>query len=371
MKRGLCYLALLLALLPAGCMDRMDIENISLALIIGLDLDDNNNLEVSISSPVFSREAKRKTEVYTAKSLTMRASQDEFDKTFKAFTSGGKSQILLVGKKLMMQKHWFALLDPLLRDPKNSTTARIVLVDGPVSEVIHYNPLDKPRLPIYLTYLIDTASHLNLATRTTLQELHSINLDKGITASIAELRFDDKIFIKGSALLSENGIYKLSIGDEETRLLRMLQGEKNGEFKFTLEHEGAAPGNGIVPRNLYTISAVKYSRRLKTGYAQDHFTFDFHFHIRVSLLEKLFPFDVLKSGDVLEAEIARKLEDKFRSLIQKFQQAKIDPIGLGRFARAYRYNEWKPVENKWSATLSDADINVKVGVLIAAMGSIR
>ncbi len=135
----------------------------------------------AISSPVFSREAKRKTEVYTAKSLTLRASQDEFDKTFKAFTSGGKSQILLIGKKLMMQKHWFALLDPLLRDPKNSTTARIVLVDGPV--------------------------------------------------------------------------------------------------------------------------------------------FDFHFHIRASLLEKLFPFD--------------------------------------------------PVENKWSATLSDADINVKVDALIAAMGSIR
>jgi len=371
MKRLFGCLSILLLLLQTGCMDRVDVENLSLALIIGLDLDDENNLVVSTSSPVFSREAKRKTEVYETKAISLRTARDEFDKTFKAFTSGGKTQVFLIGKKLMSENNWFALLDPFLREPKNTSSTKIVLVDGPVSPAITYNPQDKPRLPIYLTYLIDTASHRNLCVRTTLQDFASMTRDKGMTASVTELRFTDRINIVGSALLNEQGLYKLSITPEETRMLRMLQNEKAGDFTFTFEHEEAKPSGGPIPSNLFSVDAMKFSNRLKTGFSQDRFTFDFRFKIRVAFAEKLFPFDVLHGEKLIEAEMERQFVEKFERLIRKFQKAKIDPIGLGQYARGYRYGEWKKVEEEWGRALSRADVNVKVDVTIAAMGSIR
>ncbi|OXS53211.1 hypothetical protein B1A99_30935 [Cohnella sp. CIP 111063] len=111
-------------------------------------------------------EAKIKTEISTSRSYSLRAARDESDRTFTAYSSGGKTQLLLIGKKLMRRKGWFTLLDPFLREPKNTSSVRIVLVDGPVSKLVHFNPKDKSRLPVYLTKLVDTASYRNLCMRT-------------------------------------------------------------------------------------------------------------------------------------------------------------------------------------------------------------
>jgi len=369
MKRLLAVL-LAIALLVSGCMDRKDIEDISLALIIGIDLNDEDKLQISTSSPVFSREAKIKTEINIVGADSLRAARDENDRTFTAYTSGGKTQLFLIGKKLMRREGWFKLLDPFLREPKNTSSMCIVLVDGPVSEVMSFNPRDKPRLPIYLTRLVDTASRRNLCIRTTLQELHSIDYEKGKTASLAELRLANKVIIKGSALLNEKGIYKMSIGADETRLLRMLQTEKAGEILFSFKH-GNKSGDPAVPDNAYMINIQKYTAKLKTGYSDGRFTFDYRFKIRALLAEKLFSLDPLQEDKVLQAEMNRQLEEKFTRLIGKIQQAKIDPIGLGNYARAYRYSEWKKVQNRWGEALADADIRVRVDVTIASMGAIR
>ncbi|MBE5108297.1 Ger(x)C family spore germination protein, partial [Bacillus thuringiensis] len=58
-------------------------------------------------------------------------------------------------------------------------------------------------------------------------------------------------------------------------------------------------------------------------------------------------------------------------LIKKIQAANIDPIGYGRYARAYTYPEWKKVKNKWNSELAKGDVNVKVNVEIGAMGTIK
>lgn len=171
-----------------GCFDQTNVEDVSLTLVLGIDLDRNDNLLVYISSPVFNKEAKIKEETTGVKSATVRKSRDQFDATVMALTSGSKTQIILVGKRLLKRKNWENHLDPFYRDPKNTVTARVVAVDGPVSDVIFYSPKDKPRLPIYLTKLVDTASLRNITVKTTLQELYEQRADKGVTANITEVK---------------------------------------------------------------------------------------------------------------------------------------------------------------------------------------
>lgn len=87
-----------------GCFDQTNVEDVSLTLILGIDLDRNNNLLVYMSSPVFNKEAKVKEETTGVKSVTVRKSRDQFDATVMALTSGSKTQVILVGKRIMKQK---------------------------------------------------------------------------------------------------------------------------------------------------------------------------------------------------------------------------------------------------------------------------
>jgi len=91
----------------------------------------------------------------------------------------------------------------------------------------------------------------------------------------------------------------------------------------------------------------------------------------IVMTERLFKFDVEKNAPLLEKQIADEVHKQMQQLIKKIQQAKIDPIGLGLYARAYEYEQWEKVKDNWGEALSKADINVKVKIKIQDMGSNR
>ncbi len=141
------FLILLMITMLTGCADATPIENLSVALILGLDLDEKNNLLVYMSSPVFSKEAKQKEEVFKVKPFSTRNSREKFDARVIGLTSGSKTQIFLLGKRLLKSENWFAYLDPFYRDPKNTVSSRIVAVDGPVSDIFIANLQINPVFP--------------------------------------------------------------------------------------------------------------------------------------------------------------------------------------------------------------------------------
>ncbi|WP_028402640.1 Ger(x)C family spore germination protein [Ectobacillus panaciterrae] len=367
MKRKILCCILLLTTMMTGCVDQTNVEDVSLTLILGIDLDDDDNLLVYMSSPVFNKEARRKEEKVGVKSVTVRNSRELFDTTVMALTSGSKTQIFLIGKRLLKRKNWIDYLDPFYRDPKNTVTTRIVAVDGPVSDVIFYKPEDKPRLPLYLTKLVDTAYRRNITVKTSLQEFHEQTTEKGMTASITEMKKTNKIKLTGSALLDEQGRYKLTITPHENKLLRIMQHQKKGEFPFTI----AVPLQSH-DRDKHWLSFATQGIKVKTKVRHDgHFIFDVNVKMRIAVTERLFPFNVRKNASKLQKSIETKLKADFERLIKKTQTAKIDPIGFGLYARAYTYPEWKKVQNRWGKAFSKADVNVKVSVTIAGMGTIK
>ncbi|ARC32617.1 Ger(x)C family spore germination protein [Bacillus toyonensis] len=367
MKRKVLCCILLSVFMMTGCFDQTNVEDVSLTLVLGIDLDRNDNLLVYISSPVFNKEAKVKEETTVVKSATVRKSRDQFDATVMALTSGSKTQVILVGKRLLKQKNWMKYLDPFYRDPKNTVTTRVVAVDGPVSDVIYYNPKDKPRLPLYLTKLVDTASLRNITVKTNLQELHEQIADKGLTANMTEMKKTKKIFVTGTALLDEKGRYKLTLKYDENKLLRILQQRTAGDFPFTIAIKLKSNS-----QDKDWISFTAYNIKVKTKVRYDNkFIFNTDIKMRVGITERLFSFNTRKDAAKLQKAIETKLEADFKQLIKKIQTANIDPIGLGRYARTYTYPEWKKVQNKWNNELAKGDVNVKVNIKISGMGTIK
>lgn len=355
-----------------GCSDRIDMEDASIPLSLGVDLGPDNKLLYYSTFPVFSINVKKKKQETEAQATTLRQSRLKQDAHSAGVFSGRNYQVFLVGKRLLQQEDWFRMTDVLFRDAKNSVTNRVIAYDGPLSEIVYLTPENQPRLPLILRGMVDTKNARSETVRTTMQELHRQIFEKGMTASIAEVELDQKrnIKLRGTALLDHKGKYAFTLSAPETILLRILQNKANKPVSLTVSIPGE-PKKGPLHTDKLSFTSTQVKTKIKTSYREDKFQFDMNILLRIALSERLFPYDVQKKGEELEKLIAEQVKQELEKLIKNIQRHRIDPIGLGIRARAYEYGEYKKVKEDWGEALSRADIHLDVDVKIGAMGPVK
>lgn len=350
--------------MSAGCYDQMNLEETSLTLMIGLDLDEQQNLVTYISSPVFNREAKDKTEVAQLKARTMREARNKADAVLTGLTFAGKNQTLLIGKRLAQEREdWVYLLDVFFRDPKQSATPRVILVDGEVSEVFHYKPNDKPRLPIYMRTLVDTANRRNITVSTNVQEFRRQLKDRGITPAITQIKMNKKqVEITGTSLLTKHGHLAASLSLQESAMLLALKEQVRDEM---ISLPVPIPGE----KNRYvTVTFNKWKEKVRTGYAQNCFQFDVELEASASIAAIDAEYDLKGQEAELTRQTEKELQKWSQSLIERCQDEEVDPIGFGLYARAYQYAEWKKVQNAWPHAFAKSQVRVHTAVHIISHG---
>ncbi|WP_261807857.1 Ger(x)C family spore germination C-terminal domain-containing protein [Paenibacillus sp. N3.4] len=134
------------------------------------------------------------------------------------------------------------------------------------------------------------------------------------------------------------------------------------------------PGNpkpGTFDTNKISIGTNKVKTKIKTSYLEGKFHFDIEIKIAAGLTERYFPYDMKKNGKQLEKMAGEQVQKQMENLIKKIQENKIDPIGLGLYARANEYSRYVKVEDHWGEALAEADIHVSVKVGIASWGPVK
>lgn len=369
--RTLLYSALILiALIPGGGQDRNDLEDLSLLFLYGMDLDPNNRPIFYLDTPVFHKEAEEKTEKHRLAAESARASRVRFDQLTVGNVSGGKLQVLLLGKRLLETPDWFPMLDVFYRDPKNSVNAIVVAVDGDMSEVVNLKPADKPRLSLYLVKKINTVEKRNITTRTTLQQLHRQMYEKGMTPSVTIIRKKgDQIEISGMALMEENGKYTTTLKPEEWGLVRILQNKAQKGVNLSVEIPSGQRED--TPGSVKISFMAEPSSKIKVEHSEDRFRYRITLKLPVYLREVTGEMDLDSESNELEAQIKKQLEKKFQAVVQKMQSHKVDPAGFGLYARAYQYKKWKQVENEWGEAWAKAEVQWDIQVNIKAVGPVK
>ncbi|MFC5451027.1 Ger(x)C family spore germination protein [Paenibacillus aestuarii] len=373
MNKKLLHITLfvIFAFIISSCSDRLDMEDSSFALLVGLDLDNKNEFIVYSTAPVFSKNVEKKTRELRVKPQTNRQSREKQDSYTQGVFHGRSIQIILISKRILQQENWFQLTDVWFRDPKNTLTPRIIAVDGPLSEIIYLNSKDQPMLPLFLRDMIETKDARSETVKTTLQGLHQQIREKGVTPIISEVRVKDKeIALTGTTLLDHKGKFADSLNIQESILLRILQNKINKNVSLTVPITGEKK-IGPFHTDKLSLSAEKIKVKIKTSYLKDNFQFDMHITMHVGLTELTFPFDVRNHRKELENKITEQMQKQLESLIKKIQADKIDPIGLGYYARAHKYSHFKNVEDHWGEALAKADVHVSVKTIIGAMGTVK
>ncbi|CAG7600532.1 Spore germination protein A3 [Paenibacillus solanacearum] len=368
MKRACLLVLSAISILIAGCYDQTNLEELSFTLMMGLDVDDHDNFIVYSSSPVFNEEAKDNVEVQSVVAHTLREARNKIDATLTGVTIAGKNQSVLLSKRFVQQKeNWFDLMDLFYREAKQSASPRVVLVDGPLSEIFNLRPGDKPRLPIHVRRLIDTAHRRNITVMTTLQDLRRQVKDRAMMPYISEIKREKReIKVTGTGLLSKEGKYATSLSIYESELLLILQNhiKDNATVSLPVNLSHISGSNN----EYVAIDIKKIKRKIKTSFDGETFRFDVTLKLLITLLSKDFNIDIQQDIDTLKSEIGRQLQEGFTALIAKCQSHRVDPVGFGLHARAFQYAAWKSVQDQWDTAFAKAKIGVKVHIDMQSAG---
>ncbi|MFC4600031.1 Ger(x)C family spore germination protein [Cohnella hongkongensis] len=355
----------------AGCGDRLDLENATIPLALGIDLDENGQLLMFTSSPVFMKNSQGKSLETKAKALAPRQSRAAQGAETAGLLSGKNYQVIIVGGRLLKHEGWFKLLDVLFRDPKNTTTDRMIYYPGSLEEIMDYKHPDQPILPLLLRSMVDTKSKRSETVLTTVQDLHRQVYEKGVTLAVSEIGLQEKsIVMKGTALLANNGVYKMSLNTQETGMLRILRNDEEGGISMSYRIPGAAK-SGPFHTDVLSFSTTGAATRIGTSYRDGRFMFKVRITLPASLSEVLFPHHIREQPKEMEKQLSRLAQEEFDQLLERFQRKRLDPVGFGIYARAYEYKAFKEVQDRWPEAFAEAKINVEVDVKIKAIGPVR
>lgn len=368
MKKWNAILVVFLLFFLLSCGRNVPLEDSTIALLLGIDLDEENHILVSESSPVFNKIATKPIETYELKAKSIRDSRKYFDAIEKGEVTAAKIQVLLVGKRIVEHENWFAILDTIYRNPQFSMNTKVVMVDGPVNEVIFFEPKAKPQLPLHLKEVINNSIKRTRMVNATMQNLHREMNEKGITPAICKIKKEDDLKLEGVVLLDKKGKYVDELGIEETSYLLVLRNDMKEELTFSIELP-LEKESGIFNRNEISLEVTELDHKIKTEYKDGKFHFHFDIKMMILIAEKLFYEENIKKEE-LEKLVGKKLKSNMEKLIKKLQEKEVDPIGLGLYARAFHYNQYKKVEDDWPKAFAQSDVNINLTIKIKSQGAI-
>jgi Ger(x)C family germination protein len=361
-----------MTLVLSGCLGQNRLDELTLVLTLGVDVLDNGELDIYSAVPVFRSEAKKKTEILHVQASSFREGRDRFGDEANGLIETGKVQNIVISKKVLMKKGLFDLLDVIYRDPKSALKADLVMADESIQKVLNVNVSDKPRISVYLRELMRSGHTSEVSVYTTVRKAYDQFLEKGITPYLSEIKLNEnKLKIAGTALINKRGYYVTSLDALESIQLLILQKDTKHPIYMTMRmQDDSFEAKDEESKNIsYSIDYTDY--KYVTNVKDGQFSFDLHFKHQIVLTEILVKIDPVKDKERLEKAIELEMKKKMEAVVAKLQKHQLDPIGLGKYARAYHYEQWKKVEDDWGRAFAKAKITIIPEVRIISVGSLK
>lgn len=356
-------------LFMTGCGSTAYLENQQFVLTEGLDFDENNKLVVFTSTPVFNEEATNKYKISSSLANSLRDSKRLIDSKTSGRLAYGKSQNLLIGKKLLQQRNGYPYLDVLFRDSRNEINGNVIMINGTVKDVMYTNMSDKGRVANVIKQLVDSSYEGRVTVKTTLQKFHQQMKDKGMTPALTEITSEkNDLVVTGTALLHQDGTYAASLNLQESSLLLLLQRDTKNYIPLTF-HLPAKMFHTNEKMSFVSFNIKKAKSKFKAIFEDDHLAIDIAMKVHIDLTERMFEISIEEEKKKLEQAIENELKKECEALIKKAQKYNVDPFQFGIYVRAYHNKNWKKIEDNWGGALSEATINVSPKVTIESIGA--
>ncbi len=359
-----CAILVVCLLLFTGCWDLKDLEDLSIPIAGGYDLDKKDiggkskaQLMVSGIVPNFRPDAKENYKFEYTKGKTIGESREERSKTSSDSPIYGMLQVLVFGQDLAKQGLG-KVLDINLRYSQIKNSLYLAIADGRAEDVLNIPVKDYDNPGEYILKLIKTAQKNAFIPTVTLHDFsYDIwNSGKNPILPIIEIQNKDRLKINSVAIFKHDKMISKA-ENEDMRSLVLLRGiSSKGFIPFFIDNKDKQCSGSVI---------VKNSRKVKVKYQQDKLVFDVKVLIKGQVVELYTRQSLLENKDLLkniEKAVQKELNRDCITFIEKMQhQFKVDCIDISKYALA----KWRSQLTNFiddERFIQNAVINVAVDV---------
>lgn len=346
-----------LTLLLTGCVKKEILDDISLIEGIGFDYIDMKNIQGTVVIPLYLPDQQPKNQTYSGKAEIKKDILQDIQRQASDPIVTGSLAVVLFSKTLSEKVGILPLVDAFQRDPGVGAGLYLAVVDGETKKLLAGNYGIRGNAD-YISKLIEHNVKNEDLPKTNLHLFLADFYQEGKTPFIPQIKHigKDRMAINGISLLKYGKMVDLIKPDEMFSFKLLVDKYSEGMHRVKLENGEAAV------RSIHSSHNYELTNRNPT---------EITVHIKIEGIINEF------TGQELTPKLMHKLQDKLGkdiqkeclSMIQRFKEKEIDPIGFGQFVktqtRNFDFNNWR--ENQYK----DLVVKIKPEVKISESGIIE
>lgn len=370
------FILILHTLLLAGCWDRTEVNDLAIVTAAGVDLTDNQQLELSVkihlTSPGETQQMGQggssgggtgKSVVRSAVGLTMADAVSQLQQVLSRELFWGQAEVLIFGEK-MAEAGISEVMDFLTRHPAPRERANVFVSRSSAKHVLTLDPPIERSVGDALREMAKTQTGLNI----TIKELAQMMAGKSKAAVLPLVVIHPKAgdqaafpYLQGTAVL-KNGKMVGLVDDHVTRGIMWLRNEiEGGTVTISLD-----TSNGYV-----SLLILRGSTELVPSIHGDEWRVDVRIEAEDDIIQNTTDLDLANPTYIerlqteLEADITRRVR-KALHIAQKEMNADIFQFA-DTFYRKYP-EKWLKNKERWDDIFPTVKVNVHTHLKVRKPG---
>ncbi|SOC23794.1 Ger(x)C family germination protein [Ureibacillus xyleni] len=251
-------------------------------------------------------------------------------------------------------------LDVFYRDPTNSLTAFLVLVEGDVKDYMEASKSWTTEAGEYFARFIRSKEEVSVVPHRTVQTASSILFSEGIDLVLPYMVLKDedkkRPELGGVGLFSNGKFTGRVLEPDQSKFLGLLLQERGRKIKYSALYNDQPLS--------FTILNVGKTRKIQSP---TQVKMDYKLKIEIEEFSDTGLRDVKKISEI-EDFIEEKITEEIYNVLNILQEEKCDALGLGN---DFRVKKPEVFDENWHETFSNLDIQVNVKAEILKTGLIH
>ncbi|MCZ8535872.1 Ger(x)C family spore germination protein [Paenisporosarcina quisquiliarum] len=346
-------------LLLSGCWDERQYKDFSVVSMVGHE-GQVGEITSYFSVPTI-KEGATTSSIVKGMGKSTRDARMDADLKSNQTIDVSKLSVLLYSDE-SAKSDLYEYLDVYYRNARNQLSTYVAITEGSPEPYIEIGNELQDEAGSYYKKFIKSLSFVSIYPETDLQMVCSILFDDGIDLTLPYLFInkENNPELKGLALFNGREYTGTNLTVQQSKLLSVLKDRVGRRANFTVIYKDT-PVTMVVRKidKKWDYSEMDESGIIKLSYK-----------LKADVQE--FSKDHIEQGEnkkELEQFLSQQLNEETNKLFEVLQEAKSDPLGLGRRVRAFHPEVWE--KGDWNDTFSDITIKPDIKVDIKRTGILK
>lgn len=366
-KKLLSGLLLIVSVCLCACWDQKPVEELAIIGGLGFDIypENPNLLDITFAYPIFTEDKRAGEKLDTIAAANLGEAISILEQRSAWRFAGGKVRVILISEEAA-QLGLPGFLD-YLQLPLVDDNAYTVVVVGQAASILQAKLPETERIAVHIQSLLRASATEGHTLRSTVADLSTRINSPGLDPILPRLSLkgEERVSLDGAALFKDmNMVGHISL--EEMRLFMALHGKSSA---VTL-----VPNVGVnerLEKPVVEIELISPKTRIKPKLVGGKLQVGIEVKAAYILRTISTNVDITKPEEIkaLTQDIEANLTIELLRLLAKFQELRVDPLGIGNRFRAGNSKQFDPdaFREQWA----EASLDLKVKLQLFRSGALN